>query len=116
MYARDLNEPKYEYLIKSREDAGIKLLKNPNAFIECSHTMDEVYDNIDGYNSNRRRKILLVFDDTIADIITNNKIQAIIKELSITCRKLNILLIFISQFFCSKRCQIKFNALFDYEN
>ena len=55
LYARDLNEPKYEYLIKSREDAGIKHLKNPNAFIECSNTMDDVYENIHDYNPNRRK-------------------------------------------------------------
>ena len=46
LYARDLSEPKYEYLIKKREDAGIKHLNNPNAFIECSNTMDDVYENI----------------------------------------------------------------------
>ena len=47
LYARDLSEPKYEYLIKKREDAGIKHLNNPNAFIECSNTMDDVYDDKD---------------------------------------------------------------------
>ena len=46
-YAKDLNEPKYEFLIKKRENAGTKHFKNPNAFIECSNTMDEVYENID---------------------------------------------------------------------
>ena len=46
LYARDLSEPKYEYLIKKREDAGIKHLTNPNAFVECSNTMDDVYENI----------------------------------------------------------------------
>ena len=46
LYARDLSETKYEYLIKKREDAGIKHLNNPNAFIECSNTMDDVYKNI----------------------------------------------------------------------
>ena len=51
LYARDLSEPKYEYLIKKREDAGIKHLNNPNAFIECSNTMDDVYENIHDYNS-----------------------------------------------------------------
>ena len=70
LYARDLSEPKYEYLIKKREDVGIKHLNNPNAFIECSNTMDDVYDNINDYNSNRRRKILIVFDYMIADIMT----------------------------------------------
>ena len=72
-YARDLSEPKYEYLIKKREYVGIKHVNNPNAFIECSNTMDDVYDNINDYNSNRRRKILIVFDDMIADIMTNKK-------------------------------------------
>ena len=90
LYARDLSEPKYEYLIKKREDAGIKHLNNPNAFIECSNTVDGVYENINNYNPNRRRKILIVFDDMIADIMTNKRFQVIIKEFFIRCRKLNI--------------------------
>ena len=49
------------------KNEGIKYYKDPNAFIECSNTMDDVYENIDGYNSNRKRKILIVFDDMIAD-------------------------------------------------
>ena len=68
LYARDLSEPKYEYLIKKREDAGIKHVNNPNAFIECSDTMDDIYENINDYNPSRRRKILIVFDDMIAEI------------------------------------------------
>ena len=59
LYARDLSEPKYEYLIKKREDVGIKHVNNPNAFIECSNTMDDVYENINDYNSSRRRKSYL---------------------------------------------------------
>ena len=58
--------------------------------IKCSNTMDDVYENIHDYNSNRKRKILIVFGDVIADIMTNKKFQAIIKELFIRCRKLNI--------------------------
>ena len=57
MYARDLNEPKYEYLIKKREDAGIKHLDNPNAFIVCSNTMDDVCEDIDNYNPKRDKKV-----------------------------------------------------------
>ena len=56
LYARDLSEPKYEYLIKKREDAGIKHLDNPNAFIVCSNTIDDVYEDIDNYNPNRDKK------------------------------------------------------------
>ena len=101
LYARDLSEPKYEYLIKKREDAGIKHLNNPNAFIECSNTMDDVYENINDYNPIRKRKKLIVFDDMIADIMTNKRFQAIIKELFIRCRKLNISLVFITFIFIS---------------
>ena len=57
--------------------------------------MDDVYENIDDYNPNRKRKILIVFDDMITDTMTNKKCQSIIKELFITCRKLNIFPVFI---------------------
>ena len=97
LYARDLNEPKYKILIKKCKDKGIKHLNDPNAFIECSNTMDDVYENIHDYNSSRKRKILIVFDDTIAGIVTNKRFRAIIKELFIRCRKLNISLVFITQ-------------------
>ena len=79
LYAKDLSEPKYEYLIKNRENVGIKHLNDSNAFIECSNTMDDVYENIDDYNPSRKRKNLIVFDDMIADIMTNKKFQAVIK-------------------------------------
>ena len=71
-----------------------KHLNNPNAFIESSNTMSDVYENIGDYNPSRKRKILIVFDDMVADIMTNKKIQTIIKELFIRCRKSNILLVF----------------------
>ena len=82
-YARDLNEPKNKILIKKRKDAGIKQLNDLNAFIECSNSMDDVYENINNYNSSRKRKILIALDDMIADIMKNKKIQVIIKELFI---------------------------------
>ena len=66
-------------MIKKREDVGIKHANNPNAFIECSNTMDDVYEDINNYNPNRRRKILIVFDDMIAGIMMSKKFQAIIK-------------------------------------
>ena len=109
MYARDLNEPKYEYLIKKREDAGIKHLNNLTAFIECS-TMDDIYENINDYNSNRGRKIIIVFDDMILDIMTNKKFQTIIKELFIRCRKLNISFVFITQSYFSVPKNVRLNS------
>ena len=101
MYARDLKETKYKVLIKKCKDAGIRHLNDPNAFIQCSNRMDGVYENIHDYNSSRKRKILIVFDDLIADIMTNKRFQAIIKELFMRCRKLNISLVFITQSYFS---------------
>ena len=95
LYAKYLEEPKYQFFIKKRENAGIKNLNDPNAFIEYSNTMDDVYNNIDDYNAKRKRKILIVFDDMIADIVTNKTFQSTIKELLIRCRKSNISLVFI---------------------
>ena len=54
LYAKDLSELKYEFLIKKRQDVGIKYCNDPNAFTECSNTMDDVYENIDDYNRSRK--------------------------------------------------------------
>ena len=110
LYAKDLSEPKYEYLIKNRKNTGIKHLNDGNAFIEYSSTMDDVYKNIDDYNPNRKRKILIVFDDMIADIMTNKKFQSIIKDLFIRCRKPNISLVFITQYYFSVPKDVRLNT------
>ena len=107
---KDLSEPKYEYLIKNRENAGITHVNDGNAFIEYSNTMDDVYKKIDDYNPNRRRKILIVFDAMIADIMTNKKFQAIIKKLFIRCRKINISLVFIAQSYFSVPKDVRLNS------
>ena len=71
LYAKDKSESKYEHLFRNRENAGIKHLNDLKAFIDCSNTMNDVYENIDLYNPNRKRKVLIVFDDMIADIMRN---------------------------------------------
>ena len=63
-------------MIKNREDSGIKHLNDSNAFTECSYTMDDVYENINEYNPSRGKKILIVFDDMIVDILTNENISS----------------------------------------
>ena len=68
LYAKDLSQSKYEFLIKKRENVGTNHFNDPNAFIECSNRMDDVYRNIDDYNPSRKRKNLIVFDDMIVDI------------------------------------------------
>ena len=97
-------------MIKKRKDVGIKYCNDPNAFIECSNRMDDVYENIDDYNPSSKRNILIVFDDMIADIMTNKKFQAIIKELFIRCRKLNISLVFITQSYFSVPKDVRLNS------
>ena len=59
--------------------------------------MDDVLDDINNYNKNRDTKVLIVFDDMIADIMSSKNFKAIIKELFIRCRKLNISIVFITQ-------------------
>ena len=78
MYAKNLNKLKHQFLIKKRENVGIKHLNDSKAFIEYSQCMNDVYSNIDDYKPSRKRKNLIVFDDMIADIISNKKIQPII--------------------------------------
>ena len=71
MFAKDLNKPKYQLLLKKHEDVGIKHLNDPKAFIEYPAYMDDDYNNINDYNPTRKRKVLIVLDDMIADIMTS---------------------------------------------
>ena len=97
LYAKDIHEPKYEYLINKREQAGIKNLNDPHAFIEYSDDMNDVLDDINNYNENRDKKVLIVFDDMIADIEYNKNFKQIIKELFYRARKINVSIVFITQ-------------------
>ena len=97
LYAKDIHEPKYEYLINKREQAGIKNLIDPNAFIEYSDDMNDVLDDINNHNKNRDKKVLIVFDDMIADIEYNKNFKRIIKELFYRAHKINVLIVFITQ-------------------
>ena len=78
--------------------------------LNIQNTMDDVYNNTDDYNSIRKRKVLIVFDDMIADIMTNKKFQAIIKELFIRRRKLNISFVFITQSYFSVPKEVRLNT------
>ena len=109
LYAKDTDEEKYQYLINKREQTGIKSVKDPYAFMEYSNDMNDVLENINNYNKNRDKKVLIIFDDMIADIMRSEKFKAIVKELFIRCRKLNISIVFMTQsyFRTPKRCKIK---------
>ena len=97
LYAKDIHEAKYEYLINKREQAGIKNLNDPHAFIEYSDDMDDVLDNINNYNKNKDKIVLILFDDIIADIEYNKNFKRIIKELFYRARKINVSIVFITQ-------------------
>ena len=97
LYAKDIHERKYEYLINKREQAGIKNLNDPNAFIEYSDDMNDVLDDINDYNKNRDKKVLIVFDDMIGDIEYNKSFKRVIKELFYRARKTNVSIVFITQ-------------------
>ena len=56
LYAKDLSEPKYEYLINKREQVGIKMLQNAKVFIEYSDDMNDVFKNINDYYKNVTKK------------------------------------------------------------
>ena len=110
LQAKDLGESKYQFLIGKLENTRIKHLNGPKAFVECSNTMDDAYENIEDYNSTRKRKMSIDFYNIIADIMSNKKCQAIVKELSIRCRKLNIPLVFITQPYFSVPRDVKLNS------
>ena len=93
LYAKNHHEAKYQYFNK-RECVGINYFNDPKAFIEYSNDMHDVYKNIDEYNSEKENKILIVFDDMIADMIHNKKLNSTVTELFIRGRKLNISLVF----------------------
>ena len=78
LYAKDLYEPKYQFLINQRESIGLKHCNDPKAFIEYSNDMCDVYENTDDYNLDKENKILIVFDDMIVDMINNKKLNSIV--------------------------------------
>ena len=97
LYAKDTYEAKCQYLINKRESVGINHFNDPKAFIEYSSDMHNVYKNIDDYNPDKENKILIVFDDMIAVMIHNKRLNSIAIELFIRGRKLNTYLVFIIQ-------------------
>ena len=95
LYAKGPYEAKYQFLINKREITALKHFNDPKAFIEYSHDMQDIYKNIDECNPGKRREICIVFDDMIADMTNNRKLNFLVTELIIRGRKLNIYLVFI---------------------
>ena len=110
LYLKDSYEAKFQYLINKRERVGINHFNDPKAFIEYSNDMHDVYKNIDDYNPDKENKILIVFDDMIADMIHNKKLNLIVTKLFLRGRKLNISLGFITQSYFKVPKDVRLNT------
>ena len=110
LYAKDPYEAKYQYLINKREKVGLDHFKDPKAFMEYSNDMENVYKNIENYNPGKKRKILMVFDDMIADMINNKKLNPVVTELFIRGTKLNISIVFITQSYFKAPKDVRLNS------
>ena len=110
LHAKDPYEAKYQYLINKIERVGINHFNDPKVFIEYSNDMRDVYKNVNYYNLDKEKKILMVFDDMITDMINNKKLKSIVTELFIRERKLNISPVFITQSYFKVPKDVRLNT------
>ena len=97
LYAKDPYEAKYQLLITKRESTGFTCLNDPKVFTEYSNDMDDIYKNIEEYNPIKKQKKLIVFNDMIADMLSNKNLNSKVTELCVRERRLNISLVFVTQ-------------------
>ena len=110
LYAKDPYEKKNQYLISKREKVGLNHFNDPKTFMEYSNDIQDVYKNIEDSNPIKKRKILIVFDDMIADMISNNKLNPKVTELFIRGRKINISIVFITQSYFKVPKDVRLNS------
>ena len=110
LYTKDPYEAKYQFVSNKRKSTGLKHLDDPKAFIEYSNYMQDVYKNIEEYNPGKERKILIVFDDMIADMINNKKLNSVVTKLFIRGKKINISLVFITQSYVKVPKDVRLNS------
>ena len=109
-YAKDPYESRYQYLINKREKVGLDHFKDPKAFMEYSNDMQDVYKNTEEYNPGKNRKVLIVFDDVIAEMINNKRLNLIVIQLFIRDRKLGISTVVITQSYFKVPKDAKLNS------
>ena len=110
LYAKVPYEAKYQYLTKKREKVELNCVNDLKTFMEYSNNIQYVYKNIEDYNPGKKRKILIVFDDTIAAMISNKKLNPVVTELFIRGRKLNISIVFITQLYFKVPKNVRLNS------
>ena len=108
--AKDPCEEKYQFLINKKQSTGLKHFNDHKAFIQYSNDIEGVYQNIEEHNIDKKRKILIVFDDMIADMINNKIINPVVRELFIRGRKLNISIAFITQSYFKVPKDVRLNS------
>ena len=112
LYAKDPYEAKYQYLINKRETTSLKHFNDPKAFIEYLNDMQDVYKSFEEYSLGKKRKVLIVFDDVIADMISNEKLKPVVTELFIRDIKLNISIVFITQSYFKVPIEVTLNTTY----
>ena len=110
MYIKDPYEAKYSFLINKKKNTALKHFNDLKAFIEYANDKQDVYKNIDEYNVDNERKILIGFDIMIAHMVNNKKLNSIVTELFIRGRKLNISLVFITQSYFKVPKDVRLNS------
>ena len=98
------------FIFNKWESTGLRHLNDSKVFIEDSNDIDDVYKNIEECNSSKKLKILIVFDDMIADMLSNEKLDPIVNVLLISGRKLNISLVFIKESYFAMPKNIRLNS------
>ena len=102
LYEKDQYETKYQFLSNKCENVDLMHSDDSKTFFEYfeySSDIDNIYENIDKENRNKKRKIIIAFDYMIVDMLSNKKLNAIITESFVRGKKLNIFLVFITQFY-----------------
>ena len=110
LYAKDPYEAKYQYFINKHEKVGLSHYDDREAFMEYSNDMQDVYKTSEDYNPRMNRKVLIVFDDMIADMINNIKLNLIISELFIRGKKINVSIVFITQSYFKVPKDVRINS------
>ena len=96
---------------KKWESTGLKYFNDSKAFVEYSNNINDIYKNIKEYNPNKKFKTLIVFNDMIADMFSNQKRNPVVTELFIGSRKLNISLAFITEPYFTVQKHIRLNSM-----
>ena len=110
LYAKDPYEAKYQYLVNKREKVGLDHHNDLKSFMEYSNHIQDVYKNIEDYNPGKKRNVLMIFDNMIADMINNKKLNPAVTELFIRGRKLSISIVFITQLYVKVLKDVRLNS------